>query len=85
MKEKLNRVWSALIALGAKGVEITHLEDEDVMRVKALLSRGKMQSNFWFYLPGAYVRAREPAEIAAEAFSALRAEAESVFDQLCVR
>lgn len=85
MKEKIDRVRNALVALGARNIEVAQVEGEDTMRVKVLFSRGAMQSNFWFYMPGAQVRAMEPSDIAAEVMSALRQEANIVFDRLGVR
>lgn len=85
MKEKIDRLRNALIALGAKRLEVTQVNGEDTVCVKALVARGAMHSNFWYYIPASRVLDTDPSDLAAEVFSVLRAEADSVFDQLCVR
>lgn len=85
MNEQIERLRHALIARGAKNVEVTLIDDGDTVCVKALFTRGTMASNFWFYMPSTRASDVEPIDLADEVLSVLRAEADRVFDQLGVR
>lgn len=85
MNERMERLRRALIAQGVKGVEVTLVDGQQTVSVKALFTRGQMSSNFWFYFPESKMETTEPVDLADEVVCALRMESDSVFDQLCVR